>query len=219
MKANYTDINIVLDRSGSMSAVQMDTIGGFNTFLAKQKAEPGEATLTLHQFDDQFETTFDNVVLSEVPDLTSKTFVPRGWTALYDAIGMSIVKAGIRLGAMKEEDRPSKVIFVILTDGDENRSREYTGDKINTMIKEQTEKYNWDFVFLGANQDAIKTGSILGIKGGMSMTYSSNTAGTNAVFDSVATKMSSYRSMSLCSTGGLKDAFFDDMDRSAAVTR
>jgi hypothetical protein len=216
MKANYTDINIVLDRSGSMATVQQDTIGGFNTFLAKQKAEAGEATLTLHQFDDQFETTFDNVAIADVPDLTNLTFVPRGWTALYDAIGMSIVKAGIRLGAMKEEDRPSKVIFVILTDGDENRSSEYDGIKINAMIKEQTDKYNWDFVFLGANQDAIKTGATLGIKGGMAMSYSSNVAGSAAVFDTISTKMSSYRSM-VSSDTSLKSNFFDDNDRSAAI--
>ena len=209
MKDNLTDITFVLDRSGSMSVVRDDTIGGFNTFLNEQKNAQGEAQLTLIQFDDHYDIVYTAQNVKVVAELDATTFVPRGWTALLDAIGRTINDTGARIGAMQEADRPSKVIFVILTDGAENASKEFTREKINEMIKHQTETYNWDFVFLGANQDAISVGSGLGISAGNSMTYAANAQGTNDAFMSVASSMVSYR------TGDMskKSMFFEDSDR------
>ncbi len=182
MKQNHADITIVLDRSGSMSNVATDTIGGFNTFLDSQKKTPGTATFTLHQFDGKFETVVNAEDIQKVQDLTSKTFVPRGMTALLDAIGRSVTDAGARLEKLPEGERPAKVIFVILTDGYENSSREFTREQIFKMVEHQKEKYSWEFVYLGANQDAIQVGGSLGINAQSSMTYASNTLGTQALY-------------------------------------
>ena len=209
MKDNLTDISVVLDRSGSMEMVKSDTIGGFNAFVESQKKADGDATLTLAQFDNVYDVIHEAVDIQSVPELTDTTFVPRGMTALLDAIGRTINSTGARLKAMDEADRPGKVIFVILTDGAENASREFTRGMVNEMIKTQTEQYNWDFVFLGANQDAIATGASLGISRGNSIRYSANAEGTQAVFGSVAESMCSYRSGDMSK----KANFFTGEDR------
>lgn len=131
-----TDITILLDRTGSMASAVTDTIGGFNTFLQGQKAEPGRCLLSLVQFDDidPQEIIHDAKAIAEVPELTGETFVPRGRTPLLDALGKAIVRTGQRLAALPETDRPNKVIFVILTDGQENASREYTRPQVFDMI-------------------------------------------------------------------------------------
>lgn len=177
-----TDITIILDRSGSMSAVRDATINGFNEFLTKQKAEKGKANVTLVQFDDKYETHYSGVNIKSAPDLSYETFVPRGWTALNDAIGRTIDSVGARLNALPEKERPNNVIFVILTDGYENRSTEYTKPQIAEKIKHQQDKYNWNFIFIGANQDAITTGKTYNIPLSNSITYTSNTIGINNVF-------------------------------------
>lgn len=204
MKQDLTDISIVLDRSGSMESIRNDTIGGFNTFLKTQQEAPGEANLTLVQFDDRYEVVHNGIRVQDVPELTALTFVPRGYTALLDAIGRTITDTGTRLSALSEDQRPSKVIFVILTDGEENASKEFTRDKINEMIKHQTEAYNWDFVFLGANQDAIQVGTSIGIMAANSLSYAANKAGTDALFSSVADATVAYRSGDISK----KTAFF-----------
>lgn len=209
MKENLTDISIVLDRSGSMESVRTDTIGGFNTFLKTQKECPGEATLTLVQFDDQYEFVHQGKNIQDVPNLTAETFVPRGMTALLDAISRTINATGERLSLLSEDARPSKVIFVILTDGMENKSVEFTKAKINEMIKHQTEAYQWDFVYLGANQDAIQEGMNIGIKIGNTMTYIANAKGTSDAFASIGTTMCSYRA----GDTQTKSNFFSDDDR------
>lgn len=209
MKENLTDISIVLDRSGSMESVRTDTIGGFNTFLKKQKEFPGEANLTLAQFDDQYEIVHNGKNIKDVPELTAETFVPRGWTALLDAIGRTINATGERLSVLPEGERPSKVIFVIMTDGLENRSVEFTREKISEMIKHQTKTYQWDFVYLGANQDAIKVGTSFGMGKWNTMSYAANKIGTKLAFDSVNEKMCAYRS----GDTNLKKQFFSDEDR------
>jgi len=209
MKDNLTDISFVLDRSGSMESVKMDTIGGFNDFLRAQQAAPGEANLTLAQFDNEYEIIHNGVHIQDVPKLTEKTFVPRGMTALFDAIGRTINATGARLAAQPEDERPAQVVFVILTDGEENHSTEFTSDKIKSMIQHQTETYNWDFVFLGANQDAVCTGVAMGIQAGNSMDFMPTEAGTADVFASISQSMCSYR-------GGdksLKSEFFSAADR------
>ena len=211
MKKGYTDINIILDRSGSMCSVLHDTIGGFNAFLAEQKRADGQASLTLTQFDNEYEVVYSGKDITEVADLDEETFVPRGMTALYDAIGRTVNATGERLAAMDEADRPENVIIVIITDGGENASREFRGLDVMEKTKHQTETYNWDFVFLGANQDAISVGAQLGVLGGNSLTYASNAQGTHEAFSSISKSMTSYRSGDI----SMKSSFFADEDRAA----
>jgi hypothetical protein len=210
MKAGYTHISVVLDRSGSMSSIASDTIGGFNTFLKSQQEAPGEATFSLTQFDTQHELNYSFVPVKDVPALNGKTFVPRGGTALYDAIGLTIVGCGEKLAAMDEANRPEKVILVILTDGEENSSREYSYQMIQEMIKKQQDVFSWEFVFLGANIDAKRIGTNLGIKGGNSMTFMASAKGVGSTFESMSANMTSYRGMSAqeCKTS----AFFNAAD-------
>ena len=149
-----TDITVVLDKSGSMGSYKTDTIGGFNQFLEEQKNAEGEATLTLVQFDHKYEVMYEGTPIKDVRSLNESTYVPRGNTALNDALGRRIVETGERLSWMKEEDRPNQVLFVIITDGYENASQEYTKAQVAAKIKEQREAYNWDFIYLAANLDA-----------------------------------------------------------------
>lgn len=193
MKQGYTDISIVLDRSGSMVSVRDDTIGGFNSFLSDQKQAAGFATITLAQFDDVYEVVYSAAPISDAKPLDRSTFVPRGATALLDAIGRTIEDAGSRLEAMAEDERPEKVVFVILTDGEENSSKKFTAQKINEMITHQRDVYKWDFVFLGANQDAITTASNIGIPMQGALTYAANAAGTQDAFSSLSKQMVSAR--------------------------
>jgi hypothetical protein len=185
MKDNFTRIAIVLDRSGSMESCKESTVAGFNEFIRTQREIPGEATVKLVQFDDQYETVFDKP-LKECPELTQNTFVPRGSTALLDAQGRTIVELGQELAALPEQERPSKVIVVTLTDGLENASKQYNLDKIGEMIREQRDKYNWDFVFLGANQDAIATAAAMSIPLPSAMSYSTSKAGVAATMAAVS---------------------------------
>jgi len=212
MRQDLTDISIVLDRSGSMQSVKDDTIGGLNAFLKEQQAQPGDANLTLAQFDDLYEIVHDAVPIKNVPELTDKTFVPRGMTALLDAIGKTIVNTGVRLAAMPEDQRPGRVIFVILTDGEENHSKEYDLGRINAMIAEQTDKYSWSFVFLGANQDAIKAAMGMGISASHALDFMANSQGVQCAFSSTSRHMSSYRA-GPCGPEGAKGPFYDDKDR------
>lgn len=173
-----------------MSAVANDTIGGFNRFLEDQQKAPGTAAITLHQFDDQFETVLKAVDVKSAQPLTHQTFVPRGNTALLDAIGRAIGDTGARLAAGPSE----KVVFVIITDGQENASHEYNQAKVHEMIEHQRDKYQWEFVFLGANQDAIKAATNLGMNAANAMTYAHNAAGTSQAFAAVSGNLSAMRS-------------------------
>jgi uncharacterized protein YegL len=195
MKQGYTDIAFVLDRSGSMNAVRMDTIGGFNTFLSEQRKEPGEAKVSLYQFDDVFETVYEVRDLKDAPALTMETFVPGNYTALHDAICYTINKVGARLSLMSEEDRPEKVLIVIITDGLNNASKEFTAREVNAMITHQRDTYHWQFQFIGANQDAIAGGASIGIPVQHSMTYAANSLGTANAFASLNKRVASYRAV------------------------
>lgn len=207
MKKEYSDITIVLDRSGSMDCVKGDTIEGFNKFLRDQKLVPGKATITLVQFDDKYEMVYSGKDIQKTEGLTDKTYQPRGMTALLDAIGKTINTVGERLKNMSEDERPEHVIFVIQTDGAENSSHEFKLSEINKMISNQRDAFSWEFVFLGANQDAIKTASSMGVNINNAMTYAANSAGTDAVYTSMSEKMKCMRS------GTVTSMAFDNDDR------
>lgn len=192
MKKDYTHITVIVDKSGSMAGTVTDTIGSLNSFVAKQKEVAGTCSYQLVQFDHEVEVGEFYKTLTDVPLLTTDTYRPRGNTALLDAIGVTINSLGDRLAKTPETDRPSKVIVVILTDGEENWSKEFNGDKINKMINHQQSKYGWEFVFLGANQNAITVGTSLGILRGASMTYTSG-LGTATSFDATSHLISSSR--------------------------
>jgi hypothetical protein len=189
MKENCARIAIILDRSGSMSSVRESTVAGFNQFIRAQRQLPGEVSsqvqVKLVQFDDQYDVVFD-LPLADVPELTQDLFVPRGMTALFDAQGKTIVALGEELAALPESERPSKVIVMTLTDGLENASKHYTVEQIASLIRHQTDVYKWDFVFLGANQDAIQTAASMAIPAPQALTYQAGQQGTANVFAAAA---------------------------------
>jgi uncharacterized protein YegL len=193
MNKNLTEIIFVLDRSGSMSDLTNDTIGGFNSFLEEQRKEVGEAKLTTILFDDKYEILHDGIDLINVGNLTNKEYYARGMTALFDAVGKTIKTVGERLSKTEESDRPNKVVFVITTDGQENSSKEFTKETIKEMITKQTDKYNWQFLFLGANIDSAREASAIGIKGMYSVKYTASAAGTDSLYRSVSKTVSNVR--------------------------
>ena len=216
MKEDYTHITLLLDRTGSMESIKDDTIGGFNAFLADQQKEPGEASMSLIQFDsvDPYEVINDFDPIAQVKPLDTNTFVPRSTTPLLDAIGRGINDITAKLGNIPEEERPDKVIFVVLTDGHENASREFRDrSKIMEMIKDREENHMWKFVFLGANQDAIKEAGSIGISAGSTMTYASTSGGTRHAFMSMSKGMSKYRGADAVCAAGMD--YFDGDDRKA----
>ena len=158
-----TEIVFILDRSGSMSGLEKDTIGGFNSFIEKQKQEEGDAIISTVLFDHEQEVLHDRKDLMDIKPLTEKDYYVRGSTALLDAIGNSIHHIGNVHKYARKEDVPNKTLFIITTDGMENASRKYTYEKVSKMIQRQQDKYNWEFIFLGANIDAIEVASKMGI--------------------------------------------------------
>jgi uncharacterized protein YegL len=208
MNNELTDITFILDKSGSMSNIVTDTIGGVNTFVQTQKEAPGKASLSMIQFDHEYTPVYSCVDVHSVENLTNKTYIPRGNTALLDAIGRTIVTTGNRLAAMDEKDRPSKVLMVIITDGFENASREFSKESISKMIKLQEETYNWDFVYLGANQDAIATGSSMNFAANNSYDFAATPKGVRDAYDTLAEKTCMYRSGDIS-----KGDFFSAEDR------
>lgn len=194
MNSNHTDITIVLDRSGSMVSVAGDTIGGFNRFLEDQKKAHGTATITLRQFDTEHDVVIDAKNIHEAKPLDNTTFVPRGSTALLDAIGIGVDATGKRLGDLPEPQRPGKVVFVIITDGQENASVRFNHKQIDEKIRLQRDTYKWEFVFLGANQDAIATASRIGVSINNAMTYAATGAGTSNAFKATSANLCSLRS-------------------------
>lgn len=160
MRTDLTDITFVVDRSGSMQSIREDAEGGVNSFIREQQEQPGEANLTLVQFDTRYDFVFRGIPIQTAHPYVLK---PRGSTALLDAVGRAIIETGDRLRAMDESQRPGLVVFVIVTDGQENSSREFSREKIREMIEHQQNVYNWKFTFLAANQDAFAEGRQLGI--------------------------------------------------------
>jgi len=195
MKQDYTHISVILDRSGSMESIRDDTIGGFNAFLTSQKAEPGRATLTLVQFDtqDPYEVIHRFKPIQEIPELKRKTFVPRAGTPLLDALGRSINDIEQNLSEIQEENRPTKVIVVIVTDGQENSSREFRKDQIENMIKDRTEKESWQFVFLSADLGSINDAMGIGVHANSALFYKKSREGTRHAWSSLSVRTSEFR--------------------------
>lgn len=183
MQKDLTEIAYVLDRSGSMQTLASDAIGGFNSFLEGQKKLEGRANFTLVLFDHEYQVVHQSVDIQQVPPLDERTYIPRGQTALLDAIGRTIDDLGARLARMPEEERPAKVIVAIFTDGLENASRVYTNERLAESIKHQQEKYSWEFLFLAANQDAIATASQMSIPTTNAFNVVSSPAGVRASQD------------------------------------
>lgn len=166
---HLTHIYFLLDRSGSMDSIKGDTEGGFNAFIDEQRKQAGECRVTLAQFDDRYEEVYRDRPVAQVPPLDLR---PRGMTALLDSIGRLVSEAGARLAALPEQERPGLVVVGIMTDGLENSSRELDHAQVKTMIERQTNDYGWQFLYLGADQDAIEVGSSIGVAASNSMTYS-----------------------------------------------
>jgi len=208
MKANLTEIIFILDRSGSMSGLESDTIGGYNSFLEAQKKVSGEAHVTTVLFDNLYELLHNGVDIKAVKAITQREYYARGSTALLDAIGKTIMAVGQRLNNTVESEKPSKVIFIITTDGEENSSTEFSHKKINEMISLQQEKYSWEFIFLGANIDAAKEAENLGIKASRSANYMANPKGTSDMYTVMSENIESFRN-----TGEIKENWSEDINK------
>ncbi|MCQ2575868.1 MAG: VWA domain-containing protein [Treponema sp.] len=186
MKKGLTEIVFILDKSGSMSGLEKDTIGGYNSFLKKQKEVEGEAFVSTVFFDDYSSVIHDRVDIKEITPLTEDDYCPGGCTALLDAIGGAIHHIGNIHKYAREEDVPEKTVFVIITDGQENASHQFAYTKIKQMIERQKEKYNWEFLFLGANIDAIAEAAKIGINMDRAVQYECDETGTMLNFETMA---------------------------------
>ena len=193
MKEGLTEIISLVDRSGSMQSILDDAIGGFNTFLAAQQRQPGEAKLSLILFDHEYQIVHQAVDIQQVKPLDRETYVPRGMTALLDAVGKTIDVVGERLAAMPENERPSQVIISILTDGHENASQDYSKGKVAEMIKHQTEMYNWAFEFQAANMDAFAAAKELSIAPDRVVQFEATSEGVREAFDQQSQRISAMR--------------------------
>ena len=193
MKNNITELVFILDRSGSMSGLEADTIGGFNSFVEKQKKEDGKCYVSTVLFDNESVVIHDRKELSEISPMTDRDYVVRGSTALLDAMGDAIHHIGNIHKYAREEDVPEHTVFVITTDGMENSSRRYTAEMIKEKIKRQKEKYGWEFIFLGANIDAVETAKRYGISEDRAATYRADSYGTRENFDTVSCVVSAVR--------------------------
>ena len=209
MKKGLTELVMILDRSGSMRGLEEDTIGGFNSMIEKQKREDGEAYVSVVLFDDRTEVPYDRVDISKVEPMTDRQYYVRGCTALLDAVGGAIQHIETIHKYARAEDVPEKTIFIITTDGMENASRHYTYDKVRRMIEEQKEKNNWEFIFLGANIDAIREAARFGIDRSRAVNYEHDSAGTSLNYKVLSDAVGSARR---ARTAKKMKAIFDDED-------
>ena len=193
MKKNLTELVFILDRSGSMQGLEGDTIGGFNAMIEKQKKEPGEAFVSTVLFDDRTEVLHDRVKMSKVRPITEKEYNVRGCTALLDAIGGAIHHIGNIHKYARAEDVPEHTLFVITTDGMENASRRYSARQVKDMIRRQKENYGWEFLFLGANIDAVETAGRLGIAPSRAVNYHCDSQGTRLNYEVVGQAVAAVR--------------------------
>ena len=208
--ADKTLIAALLDRSGSMQTIADDMRGGFDAFIAGEAAQPGTTLVTLAQFDDRYDVVYREQPIQAVPPLTLD---PRGRTALLDALGRFITEVGAGLAALPEDERPGDVTVVVITDGLENASTEWKIDGVKALISQQETVYGWDFVFLGANMDAVDVGTSLGFAAGKSLTYDADAAGVGGAFAAVSAYSSRKRSRGAQPAASIA---FDDTERRAA---
>jgi len=214
MKKGLTELVMILDRSGSMSGLEADTIGGFNSMIGKQKKEAGEAYVSVVLFDDRTEVLYDRVDIRKVEPMNEKQYYVRGCTALLDAVGGAIHHIGNVHKYAREEDVPEKTIFIITTDGMENASRQYTYDKVRRMIERQKERYHWEFMFLGANIDAVKEAGRFGINASRAVRYEHDGAGTRLNYEVVSHVVGCARK---AATAADMEAVFDDEEMLAPI--
>lgn len=208
MRENLTELIFILDRSGSMSDMTQDTIGGFNSMIEKQKKEEGDCLVSVVLFDDVSEVLYDRVEIKDVEKMTDKQYFARGCTALIDALGSAIHHIGNVHKYAREEDRPKKTMFIITTDGYENASRTYSSDKVKAMITRQQEKYGWEFLFLGANIDAVETARMYGIKENRAVRFHNDKKGVKLNYQVVEEAICSLRTY-----GTVSDSWADQIEK------
>ena len=194
MKNNVTELVFILDRSGSMSGLEKDTIGGFNAMIEKQKKQNGTCYVSTVLFDHESFVLHDRVELSEIPNMTQEDYTVRGSTALIDAIGGAIRHIRNIHKYARKEDVPENTIFIITTDGMENSSHRYTSREVKKIIEHQKEKYGWEFLFIGANIDAVQTASHYGISNDRAVNYNADSRGTRLVYETLAKTVCKVRS-------------------------
>lgn len=193
MRKGLTELVFILDRSGSMSGLEADTIGGFNSLIVKQKKEEGTALISTVLFDDQTEVLYDRISLDRIEPMNDRQYYVRGCTALLDAIGGAIYHIGNVHKYAREEDRPEKTIFIITTDGMENSSHRYTYDKVKKMVERQRDRYGWEFLFLGANIDAIEVAGRFGVQANRAVNYECDSEGTQLNYEVLSKAVSRVR--------------------------
>lgn len=208
MKKGLTELAFILDKSGSMSGLEADTIGGYNSMLAKQQAIEGQCHITTVLFDNNYELLHDRIDLKAVSAITEKEYQVGGSTALLDAIGRTINKISNAQQHTADGYRAEKVMFVIITDGEENSSHEYSADKVKTLIERQKTKYNWEFIFLGANIDAIQTAGQFGIAPDRAVDYLADSEGTDLNFKVMSAAVAIFREV-----GTVDKACFEEIRR------
>ena len=193
MKNNITELVFILDRSGSMAGLEADTIGGFNAMIDKQKKQEGECYVSTVLFDNESKVLHDRVKLTDVPKMTDRDYTVRGCTALIDALGSAIRHIGNIHKYARAEDVPEHTLFVITTDGYENASRKYTSDEVKKMITRQKEKYGWEFLFIGANIDAVETAARYGIASDRAVNYRADSHGQQVLYSTVSEAVTNVR--------------------------
>ena len=208
MRKGLTEVVFILDRSGSMSGLEADTIGGFNSMIAKQKKEEGEAYISTVLFDDQTEVLYDRVPIHRVEPMNDNQYYVRGCTALLDALGGAIRHIGNVHKYAREEDRPEKTLFIITTDGMENASHKYSYDKVKKMVERQKKEYGWEFLFLGANIDAIEVAGRFGIAANRAINYKCDSKGTRLNYEVLSRTVSEFRACE-CDDEEVMDEMFD----------
>ena len=206
MKKDLTELVFILDKSGSMSGLEEDTIGGFNSMIEKQKKEEGECLVSVVLFDHECEVLYDRVPIAEVPKMTSEEYFTRGNTALIDALGGAIHHISNVHKYAREEDVPEKTLFIITTDGMENSSRKYSYDNVKKMVEKKKEKNHWEFIFLGANIDAVSVANKFGVDRSRAVTYECDGAGTALNYKMMSKMVSCARA---CKSAEAMGAAFD----------
>lgn len=194
MKKNLTELVFILDRSGSMAGLEGDTIGGFNAMIEKQKKEPGEAFVSTILFDNVSEVLHDRIFLDAIPKMTDRDYTVRGCTALIDAIGGAIKHIGNIHKYARPEDVPEHTMFIITTDGMENASRRFSSDEVKKMIERQKAEFGWEFLFIGANIDAVQTAAQFGIGHDRAVNYHADSQGTQVLYETLCAPISAMRS-------------------------